>query len=272
MAKAAVLLAVYNAEKYLEECLSSITGQTFQDWELFACNDGSKDSSMSIMERFAAQDKRIHILNNEKNIGIVATRNRLIGAIPDDAEYVAWVDSDDICFPNRLQRQVEYLEAHPEIGAVGSALEIIDENSQTTGSRHYPESPEEIRKKLPQTNVIAQPALMLRSSVIKATGLYTFEYPVCEDYDYWLRVLANYDFANIGEPLLRYRISTTQCKQSRLKEMLRLTLQIQRDHYRRTGVKMPFSGKLHQIAGAILLLLPAKLILKLFCLLSYKKK
>ena len=271
MAKTAVLLAVYNAGKYLEECLSSITAQTCQDWELFACNDGSTDNSLSIMERFAAQDKRIHILNNEKNIGIVATRNRLIGAIPEAAEYVAWVDSDDICFADRLQRQIEFLEEHPEIGAVGSALEIIDENSQTTGSRHYPETPAEIRRKLPQTNVIAQPALMLRSSVIKATGLYTFEYPVCEDYDYWLRVLENYDFANIGEPLLRYRISTTQCKQSRLKEMLRLTLQIQKDHYHRTNQSMPLSGILHQTAGKILLLLPATWILKLFCLISYKK-
>ena len=270
MAKVAVLLAVYNAEKYLEECLNSITAQTWQDWELFACNDGSKDSSLSIMERYAVQDKRIHILNNEKNIGIVATRNRLIGAIPADAGYAAWVDSDDICFPERLQKQVEFLEKHPEIGAVGADLEIIDENSNTTGYRHYPETPGEIRRQLPVTNVIAQPVLMLRSSVIKATGLYTSEYPVCEDYDYWLRVLEKFEFANIGEPLLRYRISTTQCKQSRLKEMLKLTLQIQKDHYRRTGQKMPLAGKLRQLAGKILLLLPAELILKIFCLMTYK--
>ena len=270
MAKVAILLAVYNAEKYLEECLTSIENQSWQDWELFACNDGSKDASLSIMKRYAANDQRIHILNNEQNIGIVATRNRLIEAIPAQAEYAAWVDSDDICFTDRIQRQVEFLEAHPEIGAVGAALEIIDENSRTTGFRHYPESPEEIRQKLPVTNVIAQPVLMLRSSVIKSTGLYTFDYPVCEDYDYWLRVSEKYDFANIGEPLLRYRISTTQCKQSRLKEMLRLTLKIQRDHHRRTGRKMSVAGMLHQLAVSILLLLPAKLILKLFCLLSYK--
>ena len=270
MTKVAILLAVYNAEKYLEECLDSIVSQTWHDWELFACNDGSKDTSLSIMECYAANDRRIHILNNEKNIGIVATRNRLIGAIPADAEYAAWVDADDICFARRIQKQVEYLEEHPEIGAVGAALEIIDENSRTTGSRHYPENPVEIRKKLPTTNVIAQPVLMLRSSVIKATGLYTFDYPVCEDYDYWLRVSEKYDFANLPEPLLRYRISTTQCKQSRLKEMLRLTLKIQRDHYRRTNKTMPLSGILHQFAGSILLLLPAKLILKLFCLISYK--
>ena len=64
MAKVAILLAVYNAEKYLEECLTSIENQSWQDWELFACNDGSKDASLSIMERYAANDQRIHILNN----------------------------------------------------------------------------------------------------------------------------------------------------------------------------------------------------------------
>ena len=270
MAKAVILLAVYNAEKYLEECLDSIAAQTHQDWELFACNDGSSDSSLRILERFAARDARIHIHCNERNMGITATRNRLIGLIPEDADYVAWMDSDDVCFAERIQRQIEFLEQHPEIGAVGAALEIIDEQSQTVGSRHYPERPDEIRRKLPMTNVIAQPALMLRSCVIKTTGLYSFDYPVCEDYDYWLRVLDNYDFANIGEPLLRYRISTTQSKQSRLKETLRLTLQIQRNHYRRNNKKMPLRGILYQIAGNLLTLLPANWILKLFTMVTYK--
>ena len=116
MAKAVILLAVYNAEKYLEECLSSITAQTCQDWELFACNDGSSDSSLSILERFVVRDSRIHIHCNERNMGITATRNRLIGLIPDDAEYVAWVDSDDVCFSERIQRQIEFLEQHPQVG------------------------------------------------------------------------------------------------------------------------------------------------------------
>ena len=270
MAKAVILLAVYNAGKHLEECLDSIAAQTYQDWELFACNDGSSDSSLIILESFAARDSRIHIHNNEKNMGITATRNLLIGLIPDDAEYVAWADSDDVCFPCRIERQIEFLEQHPRIGAVGSALEIIDEKSQTIGSRHYPELPHEIRKKLPITNVIAQPALMLRSCVIKATGLYSFDYPVCEDYDYWLRVLENYEFANIGEPLLRYRISTTQSKQSRLKETLRLTLRIQRNYYRRNNRKMPLRGILYQIAGNMLITLPNKWILKLFTGVTYK--
>lgn len=270
MAKAVILLAVYNAEKYLEECLNSIKVQTYKNLELFVCNDGSTDSSLSILEHFAARDARIHICSNERNMGITATRNRLISLIPNDAEYVAWVDSDDVCFSERIQRQVEFLEQNPKIGGVGSALEIIDEKSQTIGSRHYPEQPDEIRKKLPITNVIAQPALMLRSCVIKATGLYSFDYPVCEDYDYWLRVLENYEFANIGEPLLRYRISTTQSKQSRLKETLRLTLRIQRNYYRRNNRKMPLRGILYQIAGNMLIVLPANWILKLFTMVTYK--
>ena len=269
MAKAAVLLAVYNAEKYLAECLGAILTQTSQDWELFVCNDGSTDGSLSIIQSFAAQDKRIRVLNNERNMGIVVTRNRLLEAASDVAEYIAWVDADDVCFSQRLELQMRFLDNHPEIGAVGSALEIINENSQTTGYRYYPVTHKEIRKILPYRNVIAQPALMLRNSIIREVGFYTVAYPVCEDYDYWLRVLEKYDFTNFPEPLIKYRISSTQCKQSRLKEMLSLTLKIQRDYYKRIRVPMPIHERIRQFAAKGLLLLPADLILKLFCMLTY---
>ena len=267
----AVLLPVYNAGKFLRECLDSILAQTFADFELIVCDDASTDDSAAILAEYAARDPRVKVLRNEKNLGIARTRNRLLEAVSPECKYIAIMDSDDVCFPDRLERQLAFLEAHPEVGGVGSALEIIDENSQTTGFREYPTSPDEIRKVMPINNVIAQPTMMLRRAVVLDIGFYDPECVCCSDYEYWLRVLEKYDFANLPEPVLCYRMSSTQLKQSKLKLSLRTTLKLQADYRKRTK-----SGSLrawmHSFAGHLLLCLPSSAILKIFELVTYRKR
>ena len=266
----AVLVPVCNGAKFLRECLDSILRQDFRDFLLFVCDDGSTDQTPAILREYAARDARIHILTNPRNMGIAATRNRLLEAIPENAAFAAWIDADDVMRPGRLTRQIEFLNTHPAIGGVASSLEIIDENSRTTGSRHYPEDAGEIRRQLPLHNVLAQPAMMLRTELIRRVGSYSLSCPVCQDYDYWLRCLEYSDFANLKEPVLRYRISTTQAKQTKLKLSLRLTLKIQRDYYRRNRLRMPFQAVLRQAAGYMLLLLPSGWILTLFKFITYR--
>ena len=266
----AVLLPVHDAGKFLRECLDSILAQTFADFELIVCDDASGDDSAAILTEYAARDARIKVMRNASNLGIARTRNRLIEAVSPDCEYIAIMDSDDVCFPDRLERQLAFLAAHPEAGGVGSALEIIDENSQTTGFRSYPTSPAEIRRIMPVNNVIAQPTMMLRRAVVTDVGFYNPECVCCSDYEYWLRVLEKYDFANLPEPVLRYRMSSTQLKQSKLKLSLRTTLKLQADYRRRTGARS-LRSYLHGIAGHLLLCLPSSAILKLFELVTYRK-
>lgn len=272
MARITFLLPVYNAEKFLRECLEGILSQSISEFGVIACNDGSKDSSLEILREYAARDNRITVLDNQKNLGIVKSRNRLLKALPPETEFVAWIDADDVCLPHRLERQMEFLEAHQNIGGVGSSLEIIDENSLTTGFRSYPCDADEISKKLPRSNILAQPAMLLRRSVIEKTGEYSANCPVCQDYEYWLRALDHCNFANLPEPVIRYRISTQQVKQSKLKLSLSITLRIQRDYYKRNGKRMPFAGMMKQLAGFMLMLLPSQWILQLFCVLTYKKQ
>lgn len=266
-ARIAVLVPIHNAEKFLRECLDSILNQTVSDFELFACNDGSTDGSDGILREYAAKDPRIRIMNNPCNMGIVATRNKLLSAVPENADFIAWIDADDVMFPDRLQRQREYLETHPEIGGVGSPLEIIDENSKVIGFRRYPAAPDEIRRLMPRRNVIAQSSLMLRRNVIRETGGYSAEYPVCEDYDYWLRTLQKYELANLPEPCLQYRMSSGQSKQSKLKETIRCTLSVQMKYLFRGNFR--FSSIPYLAAECLLLLLPPKAILLLFEKLTY---
>lgn len=272
MKKLIVLLPVYNAEKFLTECLDSICNQTYRDFELIVCDDGSNDRSLHILSEYAAKDSRIRILINPKNLGIVKTRNRLLSEIPEDTDFVAWMDADDICSSERFRKQLDYLMEHPAIGGIGSALEIIDENSELTGRRDYPIAASEIRKRLPICNVLAQPAMLLRNDVLRKIGNYSVSCPVCQDYEYWLRAIDCFDFANLPEPLLRYRISKQQIKQQKLKQTLRTTLLLQRQYYQRNHRRMPLSGIIHQICGFTLLMLPADWILKLFVLFTYRKK
>jgi len=264
-------MPVCNAGKFLKEAVGSVLDQSLRDFDLFCCNDGSKDNSLEILKEFAAKDARVHILENPQNLGIVATRNHLLSVLTEDVEYVAWLDADDVMFPDRLQRQIDFLNAHPEIGGVGSSLEIIDEVSQVTGFRHYPETPEEIRKALPLRNVLAQPAMTVRKALISKTGEYSVKCPVCQDYEYWLRALEQFDFANLKDPVLHYRISSTQVKQSKLKLSLQITLQIQNGYFQRIGQRKPFSLLLYHAAAHLLLLLPSTWIMKLFVLLTYRK-
>lgn len=270
-AKVVVIMPVYNAGRFLRECLDSVLVQTFRDFILIVCDDGSRDDSLSILEEYAAGDSRMRILKNGENRGIPFTRNKLLAAIPPECEYLALMDSDDVCMPDRLERQLSFLQAHPELCGVGSSLEIIDEQSRTTGFRGYPVSPEEIRTVMPDRNVISQSSLMLRRAAIDDVGGYNPEYACCQDYDCWLRMLEKYDFANLPTPVLKYRMSSSQCKQSRLRLSLKTTLKIQKAFRDRTD-SWTFRARLRMFAGHVLLCLPSPLILKLFELMTYRKE
>jgi hypothetical protein len=169
-------------------------------------------------------------------------------------------------------RQLDFLKNNPDVGGVSSNLEIIDEKSLTTGFRNYPFDSEEIREKLPRANILAQPAMMLRKECIKQAGYYCAEYTCCEDYELWLRMLEFTDFANLVEPVIKYRISSGQSKQRYLKTTLKNTMKIQREYFKRIGRRIPFKLFIQHIAGHVLLLLPSQWVLKLFCLITYKKQ
>ena len=114
-----ILMPVCNAEAYLAECLESIAGQTFTDFELVAIDDRSADRSAAILDEWAARDSRFRCLRNETNLGIARTRNRLFAECSPSSRFLALMDADDVCFPDRLERQRAFLEANPDIGAVG---------------------------------------------------------------------------------------------------------------------------------------------------------
>jgi len=194
-----VLMPVYNGEKFLKEAIVSILEQTFTDLELLIINDGSTDRSENIILSFS--DPRINYVKNAENLRLIATLNRGFGLAT--GKYIARMDADDIAVKDRLEKQVRFLEANPEIGACGSWIHTFDQADSVT---RYPANDMENRFMSLYQCSFCHPTLLLRTSVIKDNNLtFSANYPHAEDYEFWLRLIDYCQTANLQEVLLNYR-------------------------------------------------------------------
>ncbi len=269
MPKISVLLPVYNAERYLRECLDSLRNQAFSDFVCLAADDCSSDSSLEILNEYASRDSRFRVLANPRNLGVAETLNRLLEAADASVPFVARMDADDISEPDRFRLQYDFLAAHPEICAVGSWLTVIDSGGDVLGLRRYPVSADAVGRRWLCGNPIPHPALLLRTDALLRHGGYR-EYGGVEDYDLWLRMAAAGErMANLEQPLLRYRINPGQVKQRQLKSTLRNTMALQRRYLFRRGF-FSIPALCYTVAGHMLLLLPGRMIMKLFQLVSIR--
>ena len=129
-----VILPAYNADRYLTEAIKSILAQTYSNFELIILNDGSTDHTEQIILGFT--DSRILYIDNHQNLGIVATLNK--GLSVAQGEYIARMDADDISTAVRFEHQINYLETHPAVGVLGSAIQIIDRRGKYQRSGFFP--------------------------------------------------------------------------------------------------------------------------------------
>lgn len=201
--KVSILLPVYNAEKYLSDCLKSLLNQTFHDFEIIAINDASTDKSLSILKQYAEQDKRIKVFSNESNLKIVATLNK--GLELASAPLIARMDSDDVSFPLRLELQYEFMKKHPEVDICGTAVQILGTNEIWP----VPEFNTEIRAVMPFNSPVLHPTVIYRKTTILNHNKYKNNFLYAEDYDLWHRLSQDETiiFSNINKPLLYYRIT-----------------------------------------------------------------
>lgn len=199
MFKVSVLMPIYKTQEvYLREAIESILEQTFLDFEFLILDDCPEDDREKIVKSY--NDKRIKYFKNEKNLGISASRNKLIDMA--QGEYLAVFDHDDISVPTRLEKQVSFLETHSEVGVISGQLEHFPKKKVTT----HPENNLDIKLSLMQADVIAHTAMMVRASVLNKYGIrYEEEYSPAEDYKIVLQLLKYTMFHNIQEVLVKYR-------------------------------------------------------------------
>lgn len=203
--KVTVLMPVYNGERFLREAVESILNQTFSDFEFIIINDGSSDHSVEIITSY--NDSRINLVHNEKNLGLIATLNKGIDLAK--GEYIARMDCDDVSLSERLEKQVSFLAAHPEVGVSGTWCKSIGEGKVKVF--RYPDTKEEVRCSLLFDSPIAHPSVIMRRDAIVTYGLYyNSEYPHSEDYELWARASEFFELAVQKEILLFYRIHSAQ--------------------------------------------------------------
>lgn len=200
--------------------MESILNQTFTDFEYLILNDSPDNTRLDEIVA-SYNDPRIRYARNEQNIGITPSRNKLVQMAK--GEYVAIFDHDDLSEPTRLEKQVAYLDSHPEVGVVGSWVQEFPSGNMV----RYPEHDEEIRMGLMYGCVVAHSASMVRRELFTRNGIsYEEKYSPSEDYALWCRLIPHTQFHNLPEVLFRYRLYAGNTSKSQAAKMSNATYSI----------------------------------------------
>lgn len=202
-ARLSVVMSVYNAENYLHEAIESILNQTFSDFEFIIVNDGSKDSSLEIIESY--HDERI-VLVNQKNAGLPKALNK--GIDKSKTNYIARMDADDISLPKRLEDQYKFMRCNPECVILGSNAIIIDMNGEYVFTTNNKITDNEIKINLPKLSFLHS-SVMFKKDGFYAAGKYCESMLKGQDTVLFNRMVNFGKFNNIKEPLIKYRIVPT---------------------------------------------------------------
>jgi hypothetical protein len=199
--KVSVVMTVYNGEQFLRPAVDSILQQTWPDFELIVVDDGSTDSTGQILDKYAQSDRRVRVLHQTR-AGISASSN--CGCALAEGDYIARLDHDDLSLPERLARQVDFMDAHPSVGACGTWTRIIGGTKDTVW--RYPCEDSEIRCRLLFGSVLVHSSSMLRKAVLAQIGGYRPDFVMAQDYDLWSRMAMVAELANLPEALTVYRV------------------------------------------------------------------
>lgn len=199
-----IVIPVYNAGKFLQECLDSIASQTYKDIGLIAVDDCSQDNSLKILHEFAKNKPWVKILHNETNLGVSPTFNRAIAQAK--GKYIARMDADDVMESDRIRLQVDYLENHPDTVIVGGQCRLINEKGEVIGKKTFPLEHEAIKDMLFRTVPMQQPTIMINRSLLPTDFKWSNpDFAPAEDYGLFFAALQYGKFANLPETTLSYR-------------------------------------------------------------------
>ena len=203
MPRISVLIGIYNCAFTLVEALDSLYAQTYQDFKIILCEDGSTDDTYAVAKEYAEKHDNIVLIRNEKNMGLNYTLNRCIEHA--DTEYCARMDGDDISLPTRFEKEIKFLDEHPEFAVVSCPMVYFDESGdyRVGKAKPYPDKNDFVKG-----TPICHAPCMIRTDVLKAVGGYTDDLRLrrVEDYHLWLKIyLSGYSFYNLSEPLYKMR-------------------------------------------------------------------
>lgn len=199
-----VLMAVHNGMPYVKETVESILNQTYKHFEFLIIDDCSSDGTAPFLQNI--QDRRLRVIRNNKNLRLAPSLNKGISAAK--GKYIIRIDADDIADPERIEKQVAFMEKNLDIGVCGSFLQTM---GAVQKDWKFPVTNEAIKARLLFDNVLMHPTVIMRRKVFTKNNIfYRVESNGSEDYDLWIQMMNEIKFANLDEYLLRYRIHEGQ--------------------------------------------------------------
>ena len=198
-----VLMPAHNAAGYVAVALDSMLAQTHRDFELIVVDDASSDETWQILSGYAGRDARVRLMRNDRNMKIAHTLNRGIGAAR--GRYIVRMDADDWSFPDRLAKQLAFMDANPSVVVSGGTIEICDEALEPLNRRRYPRTDREIRERMFFFSPFCHPAIICRTDALRAAGGYNESLEVAQDYDLYFRMGRLGELANLEDCIHRLR-------------------------------------------------------------------
>ncbi len=197
-----VVVPVYNEMTTVQETLRTILAQEYDAFEVIVVDDGSTDASAAVARAVADQHECVRVVENGTNVGQSFARNR--GAVEADGKYLVFHDADDLSTPDRLAKQVAFMEDNPEVGVVGSAYYYDNLLRDERTVRVRPEDDETLRRNLARESMVNLGTAMYRWSALADTPLFRADH--IEGYDLLVRIAADHEVANLSDPLYVYRV------------------------------------------------------------------
>jgi len=221
-----VIMAVYNGERHVKGAVESILGQTFEDFEFLIVDDASTDATPQILEEYAFRDRRVRIILNKQNLGLTKSLNKALRQAK--GIYIARMDADDVALPERLARQVQWMESNPRGDLLGTAYYEVNNQGEIIGSVRFPLRDDILKKHLIRYNPFFHASVMIRKRIIDEVGMYDERIQRAQDYDLWFRIAKRSELGNLPDCLMKRRYAAHNISIRRENEQLRWAIEIRK--------------------------------------------
>jgi len=230
-----IVLPVHNGEKYLRESLDSCLRQTYENIEIVVIDDASNDRTPEILKEYEKKSDRVRVLTIEKQETVGQVLN--IGIEASNGSYIARMDADDIMYPIRIEKQVEFLEENELVVVVGGQIDIIDGDGNITEERKYALADKQIRRVFFWSQPFAHPSIMFRKNVSIEVGMYPEDLPKVEDVKFIFALSTKGEFANLKEKVLKYRMTFNTESQAKMVDHFKRTCVVRKQVIKELGIK-----------------------------------
>lgn len=218
-----IIMPVFNAQDFLSQSIESILNQTYSNFEFIIVDDASTDKSWSIIKSYSRKDKRIKIFRNQKNHGVSFTSNKAIKLCQD--QFLARMDADDISFPDRIEKQLNYLQKNPQTVAVGAQCVVINKFNQVIGYKNFPLNHPELQQMIFWAIPLQQPSCMINLQKLPPSfHWYASNSTSAEEVDLIFKLMQYGQIANLKDNLLFYRYLDTSLSHKNPKKTFQITL------------------------------------------------